>query len=358
MPLAVSTVLLLTLPLAARAQNPSVLTPRLLHRLQLDRQRQTVRWSNFESRVQSVPDSPQRGFELALYYAITRNESRGREAIDWALTHPCDPLQTPYVLDWTSDLLSNDQRHKIPACPPTSPDLLASLENGAFRNARTLYAACQYLLATRLAQHTDLRQNDPHFFSQLPIEFLLSLKPAQVEHPDWITHIAALALIALDPNLDGSQYLQAWAIEDRQMIRDGPGVAYEFFWADPYLPGVGYQNLDPWIYDTAGRLFARSTWDPDACWIALSPHAIEQENCPPNWRDAPASFGRMTLIPITARCADLPPVHVTQSVLLWRLPPGEPVSYRDGNQTHSARADAAGLLPLYTTTQGKVCRAR
>ena len=36
------------------------------------------------------------------------------------------------------------------------------------------------------------------------------------------------------------------------MIREGPGVAYEFFWADPYLPGVGYQNLDPWVYDRPG----------------------------------------------------------------------------------------------------------
>jgi hypothetical protein len=45
-----------------------LLTPRLVRRLTRDQTRQTVRWQNFEKRVQTVPDSPERGFELALYY--------------------------------------------------------------------------------------------------------------------------------------------------------------------------------------------------------------------------------------------------------------------------------------------------
>jgi hypothetical protein len=31
-----------------------------------------------------VPESSERGFELALYYAVTRDEARGKEAIQWA----------------------------------------------------------------------------------------------------------------------------------------------------------------------------------------------------------------------------------------------------------------------------------
>ena len=63
-----------------------LLTPQRLRRLQRDRERQTVRWLNFENRVESVPESPERGFELALYYAVTHDEKQGREAVQWALT--------------------------------------------------------------------------------------------------------------------------------------------------------------------------------------------------------------------------------------------------------------------------------
>src|SRR5690242_1438062 len=74
-----------------------LLGPKLLRRLQRDRQRETVRWLNFEKRVQTAPDSPERGFELALYYAVTRDPQRGREAVQWALTHPCERRQTALV---------------------------------------------------------------------------------------------------------------------------------------------------------------------------------------------------------------------------------------------------------------------
>lgn len=343
----------------AQPQQTSFVTPRLLRRLQRDCERQTVRWLNFETRVQSVPDSPERGFELALYYAITHDQARGREAVAWAFAHRCDPRQFSLVLDWCADLLSADERRKLSACASgdNAPPVPA-LENGAFRNPSTLYAACEYLLSIRATQHRDAREDNPQFFAQLPTEFLLSLKPAQINRPDWMTHVAALALIAVDPNLEASQYLQSWAIEDRQMIREGPGVAYEFLWADPYLPGVGYQNLEPWVYDTNGRLFARSNWNSDACWVSISTYGVEEENCPPGWRDHPARFGRMTLIPMTARCQDLPSVASNETILLWRLNPRQSVSYREGKQQHSERADAAGLLRVSAGAGGKVCTAR
>src|SRR5207244_2745719 len=101
----------------------------------------------------------------------------------------------------------------------------------------------------------DLREEDRAFFSQMPVELLLGMKSSDLEHPGWMAHAATLALIGLDPNLASSQFLQGWAISDRQMVREGPGVAYEFLWADPYLPGVVYQNSDAWSYDPHGRLF-------------------------------------------------------------------------------------------------------
>jgi hypothetical protein len=357
----VCTVLLSTILTAAIAQDvsPSPFTAPHFKRLQRDRERQTVRWLNFENRIEAVLDSSQRGFELALYYAVTHAAARGRESIAWLASHPCDPLQTPDALAWTNELLAT-LHTQIPACPPapTPEAVIASLQNGAFLDPRALYLACERLIAVRVALHSDRRQSAPQFFSQLPIEFLLSLRPAQVEHPDWLTHIAALALIALDPNLESSQFLQAWAIEDRQMLHDGPGVAYEFLWADPYLPGVGYQNLDPWSYDPSGRLFARTNWDVNACWVSISTRGLEEQNCPPAWRVQPARFGRLNLIPMTHRCEDLPLLDSTQSTVLWHLEPGESVIYHDGKQQHSEQADAAGLLRLSANARGKVCRAR
>lgn len=310
-----------------------------------------------------MPDSPERGFELALYYAVTHDAKQGSEAIQWALTHPCDPRQFAWIRAETMSLMNDDERRKLSAhacAMPTIDDrqLIRSLENGGFSDARALYAACEHLIAIRTTEQDDPRLDAPQFFSQLPIEFLLSLRPQQIEHPDWMTHIAALALVAVDPDLEASQYVQGWAMEDRQMIREGPGVAYEFLWADPYLPGVGYQNLDPWVLDPNGRLFARTNWDPDSCWIAISTRGIEEQNCPPGWRDNPTTFGRMTLIPMTTRCVEVPQPKANETAILWRLQPNETVSYHQGKQQLSAHAGPAGILRLSAGVAGKVCAAR
>ena len=368
-----------------------LLTPQRLKRLKRDRERQTVRWVNFENRVQSVPDSPERGFELALYYAVTGDQARGREAIAWALQpQHRDHRQMALVLDWCGPLLSDQQRKTLTdydgtfviagafkrftmardvlfgliAADKPIPDyteaqrtsFIDELQRGAFTDPQQLYAACEFLMAYRRAKRTDLREDAAHFFSQLPTEFLLSLKPDRVEHPDWMTHIAALALVAVDPNLQGSQFLQGWAMEDRQMLREGPGVAYELLWADPYLPGVGYQNLDPWVYDSdAGRLFARSDWTPQACWIAISKQGVEDEHCAAGWQRASANFGHLNLIPLTAPCAELPERKGNGYAILWKLRPGQAVTFTAEKDSHTAQADPAGMLQLGANIGGKVC---
>lgn len=349
---------------AAAAQDSAklLLTPQRVRRLQRDRERQTARWQNFEARLESVPDSNQRGFELALYYAVTRDENRGREAVQWVLAHECDPRQLALILNWCADLISDDDRRKLNSrgCASYTNGGRAafeSLQQGGFRDPARLYAACEYVLSVKSEHHEDPRNAAPQFFAQLPIEFLLSLRPEQVEHPDWMTHIAALALVAVDPNLEASQFVQAWAIEDRHMIRDGPGVAYEFLWADPYLPGVGYQNLEPWTYSEKGRLFARTTWDAQSCWIAISARGVEEQNCPAGWRDKPATFGHLSLIPMTERCVELTGLTPKQAAVLWRLNPGAIVFYHEEKQ-HSGRADPAGMFKLPPGAAGKVCLAR
>ena len=381
----------LAFPQDTAVQSPRLLlTTQRLRRLDRDRTRQTVRWVNFENRINTVPDSPERGFELALYYAVTHDEKRGREAVDWALAHECFPRQVALILDWCGELFTAEQKARLtPGCvmqefgeneKPVSflasemlfakvvrnedtgavrakwKQILNELQQGAFTDSQTLYNTIEYLTIMRSLEHTDLRQDDPKFFSGLPVELLLSLKPNQVQHPDWMTHIAALALVALDPNLEASQFLQGWALEDSQILREGPGVAYELLWADPYLPGVGYANLDPWIYDSNGRLFARSSWNPDSCWIALSSNGVQKENCPPGWENAPSIFGHLTLVPVTSHCIDVPHrKNNNDSVVLWKLAPHQKVFFFSSERKESTAADAAGLWRTPENVEGHVC---
>jgi hypothetical protein len=364
-----------------------LLTPQRAKRLSRDRERQTVRWASFENRVQTGANSPERGFELALYYAVTHDESRGREAVVWALAHPCERRQVALVLDWCSNLVSADERKKLaaPSCPSAPQDSTASFRDALFlkiaqdqdvgdyradwqrilkrltagnHSGPEIYAVSEYLATIRTTQHVDLRQDSVQLFSLLPTEFLLALRPKQVRHPDWQIHVAALALVGLDPNLEGSQFLQGWAMEDGQTLHDGRGVAYEFLWADPYLPGIGYQNLDPWAYDASGgRLFARSNWEDDACWISISSSGATAENCPPNWKTSVQTFGHLTLVPISQNCYQAPNRRNDESVILWQNPPNQLFTFDQGKQQSTGQADAAGMWRLSANVEGKVCRA-
>lgn len=365
------------------AQPPAhlLLTPRRLHRLKLDNQRQTPRWIDFSNRVKTVSDSPERGFELALYSVVTGDPKSGKEAVQWAGAHPCDVRQDALVRDWIGgrpDAAASScrpigtiehARDRLFQAIAKGQDaeavyqaewkpMLAKLEAGAFRDPHALYAAVEFIDAVRTNLHADPRQDDRTFFSQLPVEFLLSLKPQEVENPGWPAHAAALALVTLDPNLPASQYLQGWAMERRQMVRTGPGVAYEFLWADPYLPGIGYQNLDPWVYDPHGRLFARKTWAANSCWIEISAKGVEEQNCPAGWRGKPASFGRLMLIPMDPKCVTVSPALKGHAAILWNLAPGQELRFKVNGKRHTAHGDSAGLWRVATDASGKVCLSR
>ena len=182
------------------------------------------------------------------------------------------------------------------------------------------------------------------------------MEPNELEHPVWQAHVAALALVGLDPNLEGSQFLQGWALEDRFTLQDGPGVAYEFLWANPYLPGVSYQNMDPWFYDGRGQLAARSDWDPQACWIDISSD-VKQHNCPPDWQSKTSTFGHLTLIPMTENCIELKPRPANEISILWKLKPNATLSYNEEGRQHNATADSAGMWRVSQELHGKLCLA-
>jgi hypothetical protein len=139
------------------------------------------------------------------------------------------------------------------------------------------------------------------------------------------------------------------------MIREGPGVAYELLWADPYLPGVGYQNMDTWVYDQQGWLFARAGWDTNSCWISISANAVDEEDCPKGWREKSAIFGKMTLIPMTEKCVEIPHVGNSESVVIWKLKPMQRVQVGKGSEHRAGEADAAGMWRPGANVEGKAC---
>lgn len=369
-----------------RAENPHLLlTARRLHRLKLDAQRQTERWANFEKRVKTVPDSSERGFELALYSRVTDDAASCQEAIKWGSAHIEDVRQNALIVDWCRDALAGNQAAELlseGAGKGTSPfrsardrlfaqvargkaslehartawkELLPLVERDPRLNAQDLYALYEFLDAVNTNFHTDLRQDNAKLFADLPTILLLSQQPAQMEKPDWQIRLAGLMMVSLDPNLQASSFVQGWAMEDPKMIREGPGVAYEFLLADPYLPGLGYYNMDPWAYENAnGFLLARSSWDADACWIAVLRGQFQSTQCPANVRDSAQRFGRMNLLPVIKRC-----IQVTQpartTTILSGLKSGAVVEWRAGDQKRTGQADASGLLLLPADAEGKVC---
>lgn len=362
------------------------LTPQRLRRLKRDRERQTPRWVNFENRVNSVRDSPERGLELALYYAITGDVKRGEEALAWERANHCLYHQAILIRRWV-DLPTDDSRTPILDCtypnlqnasiaelrddllltlkagkepkPESAARVIKSLESGSYSNGNDLYAAIEFLTLWREASRTDAREQSPQFFSALPTLLLLAQKPEAIEHPTWQMHIAALALVALDPNSTGAQFLQGWAIEDRQMLHDGPGVLYELLWADPYLPGVGYQNLDPWLYNEAsGTFFARADWSPGACWVSISPAAKDEVNCPQNWASKPTHFGRLNLVPFDEKCMEVKQSS-NETTIFSGLTPGQKLRYDDGgDKKQNATVNPPGLWRVPPTINGRVCASR
>ncbi len=364
-----------------------LLTPKLLRRLQRDRERQTARWLNFYNRIETAPTSPERGFELALYYAVTHDPDRGKESIRWALAHKCEQRQVALVMDWAADLLSAPDKAALNAADCDSgsnvsllrearnqaflrvannqdihpliaqswPLFRKNLQNPALLGPDALYALCEFLQVVRTETHNDLRQDETEFFTRLPKAFLLSLRPEQVEHPGWMAHAAALALVGLDPNLENSQFLQGWAMEGSQMLRNGPGVAYEYLWADPYLPGIAYQNMDPWVYNPAGELLARTGWEANACWLSIRPDHSSQENCSAAPPREPLEFGTMRLVPFTPPCADIPNLNRNQELILSRLGANASLVFEHGNSQTATKADPAGLWRAPNPGTGRVC---
>ncbi len=154
------------------------------------------------------------------------------------------------------------------------------------------YALYEMLHALRDNVKIDLRESAPAYFKQLPLAHITGNYPAPVVLPEnggseneflipvylhdgnpdpadaAMSRAAGLAMVAYDTNALESQLLQGWLMRDRFMMRGSLGAVYEFLWANPYQPGLNYDQI-PLVFhqSVTGEVFARTSWDEDATWI-------------------------------------------------------------------------------------------
>lgn len=166
-----------------------------------------------------------------------------------------------------------------------------ALQSGARALSHTdVYPIFELLHTMRDTFQLDLRENAPLAFKELPAERLLSYYPATYPTAEndfripyyegkgdpnlrvaSMSRVAELSIVAYDNNAVESQFLQGWLMHDRFSLRGPAGAAYEFLWANPYQPGLGYQHMPLRFHnDRTGRLFVRSSWEEDATWAAYA----------------------------------------------------------------------------------------
>ena len=148
-------------------------------------------------------------------------------------------------------------------------------------------------------------------------------------------------------------------MEDPKQQKDGPGVGYELLWANPYLPGLGYYNMDPWAYEpNTGFLIAPARlWQPDACWIKQTPRGFESQRCPANVQTAMAAFGKLTVRPLEGRCLTVKH-DLNRTVILSGLKPGAVLTWQSAEAKRSGTADPSGLFLLPYSMLTERCASR
>jgi hypothetical protein len=307
-----------------------LLTRARLRLLQRERERQSMRWEQFDALIRGGAPMPEPGFALALYSQIARDPSAAKKAIDWALGDTTDLRQLALVFDWCGPMLNPAQAERLAAkiqqalAVPSSdvrrqsarvlaaialadrlPDqgeallkplvlewwrsgIAPRLEKGQPAIPREqIYFLYEMMHALRDNLKIDLRDSAPEYFKDLPTDHLAGHYPASLQTPEneyrvpvyardgnpdvtdaILSRAAELAMVAYDGNALDSQYLQGWLMQDRFLMRGAMGIVYEFLWANPYQPGLSYFQL-PLIFRNSitGHVFARTSWDENATWL-------------------------------------------------------------------------------------------
>ncbi len=298
-----------------------LLRPQRLRLLQREKQRESMRWQQFDALVSGKANMPEAGFAYALYSLIAAKPQYCRDAQRGAGQ---DLRQMALVYDWcqVSEMApalkqAADRAAKADDVPTvrnrafaalaladaepkwseaTMKDIVErswrgvivpKLRQGAPLPRNDTYALFELLHAVRDNLQIDLRDPIQGFFRELPIFHLLSYYPAAYPGPEnefripyyqqdgepdlriaALSRAAELSMVAFDNNSTESQAMQSWILQDRFLMRGPFGIVYEFLWANPYQPGITYHALPNAFHDKrGGRLFLRSNWEEEATFF-------------------------------------------------------------------------------------------
>jgi hypothetical protein len=93
-----------------------LLTPQRLRLLKRERERQSMRWQQFDGLVTSGAPMPEPGFAYALHYQVSGQTPVGKQAIEWALSEKATDLrQLAFVFDWCGLLMTPAQADRLAA---------------------------------------------------------------------------------------------------------------------------------------------------------------------------------------------------------------------------------------------------
>ncbi len=247
------------------------------------------------------------------------------------------------------------------------------------------YFLYEMLHALRDNVKVDLRESAPGYFKQLPLEHMTGYYPAPVVLPGKggseneflipvylhdgnpdpadaaMSRAAGLAMVAYDTNALESQLLQGWLTRDRFIMRDSLGAVYEFLWANPYQPGLNYDQV-PLVFhepDT-GEVFARTSWDEDATWIGYFEGRLQlfQNGRLQTLRQGaavqPVQVGTATITSAPAR--DAAKFHLSNQTLfvLGLAPRSEYAVEIDDQELEFLDTDAGGTLQVSSSGGGDV----
>jgi hypothetical protein len=215
------------------------LRPQRLRLLRRERERQSLRWQQFQLLMAGKAPMPEPGFANALYYQTGGNAAYGKQAIAWALTPAATDLrQLALIFDWCQDLLTDVQAKALTAKLTRGIDATEQSVRVAEIRSRTLaavalaerapevaakvmeqtvrrwweativpglkegrpvirredaWALYEILHVVRDNLNNDLRDSAPHFFKNYPLDHLISHYPAIFPAPDGEYRIPAAA---------------------------------------------------------------------------------------------------------------------------------------------------------------------
>lgn len=305
-----------------------LLRPGRLKLLTRERERQTIRYQQFDNYLANGMAMPEAGFALALAGRITGEARHCENAYAWVMKMAeADTRQKALVYDWCaeaiggakSDALAAALRKTMPAATDVRSvrdrvfialalaDVDGELSQKTLKEAVSwwrekvapglkkatpvdpaqLYPMLELLHVVRDNLEIDLRQEAPQYFLDLPLTQMLGYYPAPYPGPDnefrvaffagdgepdlklaTMMRAAELSLVALDNNAELAQSLQGWLMQDRYLLRSALGIPYEFLWANAYQPGLTYHHLPNSYHDRRnGRLFIRDHWEEEAKFL-------------------------------------------------------------------------------------------